>query len=377
MDDLKQKYLSQIAAAADEDGLEAIRRVAVLGAGAFGTALAIHCAALGHRTRVWAYDRGLPDAVAAAGENDAYLPGFAIDPGVRFTNDMAEADALCDRLVIIDHGQAIALDTPENLKALGYEEHHRDHTGAVEFLDAKPDGPFFLAVGFMETHRAAPPNMEDFFGRVDFFSEIPNTDLKPEESLSWELGLKYQGGDTSGEVYYYRTDYKELIERVYIAGLLHDVGKVRISPTILKKNGPLDDEDQELLERVEAGFDRIVERIRKDAPAVAALAFPRAPALAAVQQARLAGGGHVEPHEHVGPGAPDARRRGGVDEAPAGVEVVLPAPVAQARRDPDPVEQKAAEVEAEAVFPVPEQRPVREIRPARSQRRDPVGGRIQ
>ncbi len=32
------------------------------------------------------------------------------------TNDMAEADALCDRLVIIDHGKAIALDTPENLK---------------------------------------------------------------------------------------------------------------------------------------------------------------------------------------------------------------------------------------------------------------------
>ncbi len=33
------------------------------------------------------------------------------------TNDMNEADALCDRLVIIDHGQAIALDSPENLKA--------------------------------------------------------------------------------------------------------------------------------------------------------------------------------------------------------------------------------------------------------------------
>jgi ABC-type multidrug transport system ATPase subunit len=33
------------------------------------------------------------------------------------TNDMAEADLLCDRLVIIDHGKAIALDTPENLKA--------------------------------------------------------------------------------------------------------------------------------------------------------------------------------------------------------------------------------------------------------------------
>jgi ABC-2 type transport system ATP-binding protein len=33
------------------------------------------------------------------------------------TNDMAEADALCDRLVIIDQGQAIALDTAEQLKA--------------------------------------------------------------------------------------------------------------------------------------------------------------------------------------------------------------------------------------------------------------------
>jgi ABC-type multidrug transport system ATPase subunit len=33
------------------------------------------------------------------------------------TNDMAEADALCDRLVIIDHGRAIALDAPERLKA--------------------------------------------------------------------------------------------------------------------------------------------------------------------------------------------------------------------------------------------------------------------
>jgi ABC-type multidrug transport system ATPase subunit len=33
------------------------------------------------------------------------------------TNNMAEADALCERLVIIDHGRAIALDSPEHLKA--------------------------------------------------------------------------------------------------------------------------------------------------------------------------------------------------------------------------------------------------------------------
>jgi len=33
------------------------------------------------------------------------------------TNNMAEAEALCDRLLIIDHGKAIALDTPESLKS--------------------------------------------------------------------------------------------------------------------------------------------------------------------------------------------------------------------------------------------------------------------
>lgn len=32
------------------------------------------------------------------------------------TNNMVEADTLCERLVIIDHGKAIALDSPENLK---------------------------------------------------------------------------------------------------------------------------------------------------------------------------------------------------------------------------------------------------------------------
>jgi ABC-type multidrug transport system ATPase subunit len=33
------------------------------------------------------------------------------------TNNMIEADTLCDRLLIIDHGKSIALDTPETLKA--------------------------------------------------------------------------------------------------------------------------------------------------------------------------------------------------------------------------------------------------------------------
>jgi ABC-2 type transport system ATP-binding protein len=49
------------------------------------------------------------------------------------TNDMMEADRLCDRLVIIDHGTTIALDTPENLKAaLGHDIVTMRTTAAVE-----------------------------------------------------------------------------------------------------------------------------------------------------------------------------------------------------------------------------------------------------
>jgi glycerol-3-phosphate dehydrogenase (NAD(P)+) len=65
--------------------------VSILGAGAFGTALALYCSELGHRTRVWAYDEGLPEQIAAARENTIYLPGFPVPDDLLFTNDMATA----------------------------------------------------------------------------------------------------------------------------------------------------------------------------------------------------------------------------------------------------------------------------------------------
>lgn len=65
--------------------------VAVLGAGAFGTALAIHSHSLGHRVRVWVFDKGLPEQIAEKGENTVYLPGFAVPSDMRFTNDFGEA----------------------------------------------------------------------------------------------------------------------------------------------------------------------------------------------------------------------------------------------------------------------------------------------
>ena len=45
------------------------------------------------------------------------------------THYMEEADQLCDRVAIMDHGRILALDTPEGLKRSVGVRHHRDGQG--------------------------------------------------------------------------------------------------------------------------------------------------------------------------------------------------------------------------------------------------------
>ncbi|MDH3656196.1 MAG: NAD(P)H-dependent glycerol-3-phosphate dehydrogenase, partial [Myxococcales bacterium] len=75
--------------------------VSVLGAGAFGTSLALYSHNLGHQTRIWAYDDGLPERVATKGENTAYLPGFPTPKDLLFTNDMATALEGADLVLLV------------------------------------------------------------------------------------------------------------------------------------------------------------------------------------------------------------------------------------------------------------------------------------
>jgi len=67
------------------------QRVTVVGAGAWGTALALVAERRGAAVRLWARRADLADAISATRENRPYLPGIGIPAGVEATSSLDEA----------------------------------------------------------------------------------------------------------------------------------------------------------------------------------------------------------------------------------------------------------------------------------------------
>lgn len=59
-----------------------MKRVAILGAGGWGTALAVHLGGMQHDVRLWARDAGLVEEMAARRANAVYLPDVLLPPNV-------------------------------------------------------------------------------------------------------------------------------------------------------------------------------------------------------------------------------------------------------------------------------------------------------
>lgn len=83
-----------------------MQRIAVLGGGAWGTALAVHLARLGRDVTLWARDAALAGEMAAARENRAYLPGIELPATLRPVSDLEQAlrGAACVVSAIPSHG---------------------------------------------------------------------------------------------------------------------------------------------------------------------------------------------------------------------------------------------------------------------------------
>lgn len=79
--------------------------VAVVGAGSWGTALAMHLGRLGRSVRLWVRDPALARDIARTGENARYLPGIAMPDGAEVTSspDRALAGAAIVVVAVPSH----------------------------------------------------------------------------------------------------------------------------------------------------------------------------------------------------------------------------------------------------------------------------------
>lgn len=73
-----------------------VRSVAVLGGGSFGTAIANMVADNGHRVQMWLRDKEIIARIKESGENSNYLPGYRLNPSIRFTDVLEQACTQAD-----------------------------------------------------------------------------------------------------------------------------------------------------------------------------------------------------------------------------------------------------------------------------------------
>lgn len=80
--------------------------VAVLGGGAWGTALALTAVWAGRKTILWSKDKAVVEEIKIKQENSTYLPGIALPPSLRVTPDLQEALA-SDIILLVVPAQVV------------------------------------------------------------------------------------------------------------------------------------------------------------------------------------------------------------------------------------------------------------------------------
>jgi ABC-2 type transport system ATP-binding protein len=110
------------------------------------------------------------------------------------THDMVEADRLCDRIAIVDHGKIIALDTPRGLRRELPAEH-----GLELVLDGDP---------------------RDAFARLPWVERV---DSAPAADR-WQVRLYGEADGAAGAVFQAAQEAgREVVELRRIEGTLEDV----------------------------------------------------------------------------------------------------------------------------------------------------------
>lgn len=96
-----------------------IDRIAVIGGGAWGTALAQVASAAGRETLIWALEEEVVEAINSRHENPLFLAGAALDPSIRATSQLADVGG-CDAWLVVtpaQHMRAVLEQAPRSVVA--------------------------------------------------------------------------------------------------------------------------------------------------------------------------------------------------------------------------------------------------------------------
>lgn len=94
-----------------------MKRIGVIGGGAWGTALAEVAARAGLAPLLWAREAGVRQAIASRHENIVFLPGVPLDPAIHVTGALADL-AACDVLLAVTPAQHLRGVLTELIPAL-------------------------------------------------------------------------------------------------------------------------------------------------------------------------------------------------------------------------------------------------------------------
>lgn len=181
-------------------------KLTVVGAGAWGSALAELAGRCGHEVMLWAHDPRVAESIAQTRSNPVYLPAAQFPPSIRATSSLPEAASFSDTVVMVTPSHhyrevlgGLAAAFPSRVRIVsgtkGIEngslqrisEITRDVLGERLVSFATLSGPTFA----LEVSRRDPTAAVIASGRAEFATEI-------QETLSCESFRLYSSDDVVG-----------------------------------------------------------------------------------------------------------------------------------------------------------------------------------
>lgn len=135
-------------------------KAGVIGAGAWGTALAQVLGAGGQDVLLWALEAQVVEAINTTHANPLYLPGTPLGPSIRATSDMADLPA-CDMLLVVtpaQHLRSALAQAPDTTPLILCSKGIEAGTGLLMsevIADIRPHAPVAVLSGPTFAHEVA------------------------------------------------------------------------------------------------------------------------------------------------------------------------------------------------------------------------------